>query len=90
MRSEQHGVPISILARYRKVTLCADIMFVNKIPFFVTISRNIKFGTIEVLKNRKHPTILKAFKNVSALYKTRGVLLNMAHTDTQFEPMQVY
>jgi hypothetical protein len=47
------------MERHRDVTLCADIVFINQIPFFITISRNIKFGTIKVLKNRKHPTIFK-------------------------------
>jgi hypothetical protein len=47
--SAQQGVPRGIMERYRHVTICADIMFVNQIPFFVTISRNIKFGTIEAL-----------------------------------------
>ena len=57
-------VPVTIMERYRRVTLGADIMFVNKIPFFVTISRAIKFGTLELLKNRKIPTIMEAARHV--------------------------
>ena len=41
-----------ILEKYRDVTLCVDIMFVNKIPFIITISRYIKIITVEVLPNR--------------------------------------
>ena len=29
------------------VTLAADVMFVNGLPFFMTLSRNIRFGTAE-------------------------------------------
>jgi hypothetical protein len=53
VRTAYKAVPRGIMANYRDVTLCVDIMFVNKIPFLVTISRNIKFGTAEVLKNRR-------------------------------------
>ena len=52
-------IPTSIISRYQKVTVSADIMFVNKIPFFVTISRHIKFGTAEFLTNQKTVSILK-------------------------------
>jgi hypothetical protein len=58
--------------RYRNVTLCIDIMFVNKIAFLLTISRGIKFGTAEILKDRKHLTIMSAIKHVVALYSKRG------------------
>ena len=33
-------VPSKLMSQYRNVTIGADIMFVNKLPFFVTISRN--------------------------------------------------
>jgi hypothetical protein len=87
MRSEHHRVPRSIMERHQDVTLYANIIFVNKIPFFITISRKIKFGTVKVLKNQKHTTILQAFKNVNALYKNRGFRLTMGHTDNEFQPM---
>ena len=51
-------IPASIMSNYQNVTLGGDIMFVNKIPFFMTISRNIKFGTAEVLQNQQSATIL--------------------------------
>jgi hypothetical protein len=88
VRMEYHGIPCGIMERHQDVTLCVDIMFVNQIPFFITISRNIKFGTIEVLKNPKNPTILQAFKNVNAIYNNRGFQITMGHTDNEFEPMR--
>jgi hypothetical protein len=47
------NVPDSIMARYHNVILGADIMFVNRIPFFVTISRHLQFGTVEALPNQQ-------------------------------------
>ena len=39
----------SILEHYGEITLCVDLMYVNKVPSLVTLSRNIKFGTMEVV-----------------------------------------
>jgi hypothetical protein len=65
---ERQDVLRTIMDRYRNVALCIDIMFVNKIAFLVTISRGIKFGTAETLRDRKHLTIMSAIKSVVALY----------------------
>jgi hypothetical protein len=53
-----------IMDRYCHVTLARDIMFVNKMPFFMTVSRAIKFGTSEMISNRRNPTILIAIRQV--------------------------
>ena len=45
-------VPKEILKHHKKVTLCGDIFFVQGYPFFVTLSRNIKFNTTEELKKK--------------------------------------
>jgi hypothetical protein len=45
------GVPLSILERYQHTVLAIDIMFVNKIPFLITISWGLHTGTIENLAN---------------------------------------
>ena len=65
------------MERYRRVTLRADIMFVYKIPLFATIIRAIKFGTLEMLKNRKIPTILEAVQHVYRTYKQRGFQIDV-------------
>jgi hypothetical protein len=86
--TEEHQITRAIMERHRDIVLCADIMYVNQLPFFVTIGRNIKFGTVELLKSRKHPTILQSFKTVSAIYKKRGFRVTMGHTDNEFAPMR--
>ena len=42
-------IPKEILFKHPSVTLAGDVFFVNKIPFFVTLSRHIKFGTVQHL-----------------------------------------
>ena len=60
------------MSQYREVVLGADIMFINRIPFFMTISQCIKFGTDKMLKNQQNKTILMAIKQVKSLYMQRG------------------
>ena len=52
-------VPHQILKIYRNIMLCTEIMFINKIPFLITVSRHIKFVTIEPLVNRQITNISK-------------------------------
>jgi hypothetical protein len=75
------------MEKYRDVTICADIMFVNKIPFLVTISRGIKIGMVETLANRKQPTVVAAFKSVKGIYARQGFRVRLAHMDNEFAPM---
>jgi hypothetical protein len=42
-------IPKEILDMNKAVTIAADVMFVNGIPFVVTISRKIKFTTTEYI-----------------------------------------
>jgi hypothetical protein len=66
------SIPATIMSRYRNVTLAGNIMLVNKLPFFVTISRNIRFCTSEFLANRKSNTIFKAITRVHQTDAKRG------------------
>ena len=68
VESKISEIPMSIMNRYRDVIVGGDIMFVNKIPFFVTVSRGIKFGTAEMLQTQLTKTILSAIKQVKGLY----------------------
>ena len=52
------------MSRYHNIILAGDIMFVNKIEFFMTVSRYIKFGTVEMMKNQQNKAILAAIKHV--------------------------
>jgi hypothetical protein len=45
------GVPPAILDRYQQLVMSIDIMFVNKIPFFITVSCGLHFGMVKNLLN---------------------------------------
>ena len=78
----------SILEHYGEVTLCVDLMYVNKVPLLVTLSRNIKFGTMEAVTDRKETTLLSSIKGVISLYKKAGFKVTVALMDGEFVPLR--
>ena len=82
------GVPPEIIKTYRSIILTMDIMFINKVAFFVTSSRNLKIGTVEALPNRQIPTIIQRLKSVIALYRHRGFEISAILADNEFEAIR--
>jgi hypothetical protein len=80
-------VPTEILKLYGNVVLSIDIMFINKVPFFITKSRNLHFATVESLTNRQITNVLAALKRVVQLYKRRGFHIQTIQADPEFEPL---
>jgi len=85
VRAGVDPVPPDTLRRHRNVTLAIDIMFVNKIPFLVTVSRNIRFVTVTDLANRQSTTVEKALHGVIKLYRHRGFGVTTILCDQEFE-----
>jgi hypothetical protein len=82
------NLPLVIMERYRDVVLGGDIMFVNKIPFFMTISRNIRFGTLESLPKQSAKSILGSIKKRKQLYSQQGFRITHMMMDGQFEMLR--
>eukprot|EP00178_Gracilaria_changii_P013526 TRINITY_DN381_c1_g1_i1.p1 TRINITY_DN381_c1_g1~~TRINITY_DN381_c1_g1_i1.p1 ORF type:complete len:1004 (-),score=118.29 TRINITY_DN381_c1_g1_i1:1292-3985(-) len=81
-------VPDDIMKRHREVVVCFDVMYVNGIPFAVSISRALKFGTVEAIKNRKAQTLLNSIKVIQATYARRGFLANRIAADNEFASLE--
>ncbi len=79
---------IEIIKKHRDMLLCIDVMFVNKIPFLMNISRDIKFGTTEMIPRRDVKHIFKAINNVKASYRKWGFRIMRVHADNEFEPLR--
>jgi Reverse transcriptase (RNA-dependent DNA polymerase) len=82
------NIPASIFEQYRDVVLAGDIMFVSKMPFFMSISRKIKFGTAELLPNQQSKSLMIAIKNVKNVYMKRGFNISIILMDGQFESLR--
>ena len=57
-------VPTEYLKVGKKIYLTYDVFFVNKIPFFITLSRKIDFTVTAHLKDQKIKTTFLAFLEV--------------------------
>ena len=51
-------LPKEIMEKHGDVTLAIDVMLINRIPFAVTTSRNIHFGTAELVKDMKKAMLI--------------------------------
>jgi len=61
---------------------------VNKIPFFLTLSRKICFTAVNHLTDRTDPQIFKAFKEIYQYYLQRGFRITTVHADGEFAPIK--
>jgi hypothetical protein len=69
--------------------MSADIFFVNKIPFFLTLSRKICFTAVNHLADRTVKTIFKAYEEIHKFYLNRGFHITTLLVDGEFAPLQV-
>jgi hypothetical protein len=81
-------VPRDLLKLHRDVTMTADIFFVNKIPFFLNLSRRISFTAVSHLADRTTKTIFKEYELIHRFYLKRGFHIKMLNVDNEFAPLQ--
>ena len=77
-------VPMYMLDKNKFIILDVDIFYVNKIPFFTSLSRNIQFNTIQHVLNRKKITIYGAILLVCKIYGSRGFTVKVVNGDNEF------
>jgi hypothetical protein len=82
------NIPSGLMMQYRDITLSGDVMFVNQVPFFVTIAQHVKFGTVEMLQSQHARVIMIAIKQVSKIYRRRGFWVTNMSMDGQFESIR--
>lgn len=83
----QQVIPPETLEKCKEVTMAMDIMFVNKLAFLVTISRSLKFGTVECPQTRHLDQVLDAVKRRQELHAKRSFKLFTMHSDLEFDEL---
>jgi hypothetical protein len=79
---------MELMKLHKEVFLTTDILFVNKIPFFLTLSRKICFTAVNHLADRMVPHIFKDFKEMYQYYLQRGFHIKTVHADGEFAPLK--
>ena len=80
-------IPMQLYEKLRDVTLAADVMFVNGLPFFITLSRGIKLITIQFLPSRTINMLSDKLQTILNLYRRGGYLIRTALMDMEFKPL---
>jgi hypothetical protein len=80
-----HGIFVKM---HKYVTLVADVMFVNGLPFLVTSSRGMSLVTIEYLPSRTAKRLVNTLRRVFRIYRTGGYAIQMTLMDIDFEKLK--
>lgn len=81
-------LPDDVLDMHRNTTLCVDVFYVQQVPILHSISRNVKFRTVQALRDQYKPTLLSGLQKILALYDHAGFKVNTVHADGQFAPLE--
>jgi hypothetical protein len=82
-------VPVELLKLHKEVYVTANLFFVSKIPFFLTLSCKICFTAINHPADRTVPQIFMVFKEIYQYYLQCGFCITMVHADGEFAPLKV-
>ena len=73
---------------HKDIVMTAEILFVNTIPFFLKVSKNICFDMLHHLANRKVKTIYTAFNEVYINCRNCRFRIITLQIDGDFSPLQ--
>ena len=86
--SEYVSIPAALIDTNRLVTLVADVMFVSGLPFFITMSRKIRFVTVQYVPRRTAPELCNALKQTLNVYKRAGFVCQLGLMDGEFKKIK--
>ncbi len=81
-------IPRDFVQLHKYVTLVADVMLVNGLPFLVTSSRGLSLVTVEHLPSRTAKRLAQTLERVFRIYATAGFVVQMAMMDVEFEKIR--
>jgi hypothetical protein len=81
-------IPRVILDVHSRVTLVADVMFVNGVPFLVSASRNINLITIEHVPHHTAAKLGHLLQHIINVYARAGFTVQTILMDNDFEKVK--
>ena len=76
---------LAVKERYRRATICTDVMYINGMAMLVTISRNIKLGTIEGIHSTSADNLAATIMSIIRVYRQGGFKVSVTLMDGEFE-----
>jgi hypothetical protein len=84
VRPDLIRLPQQLYERLKIVTLAADVMFVNGLPFFITKSRGIKLITVQFLPSHTADRLVESLHSVMRVYRRGGFIVETCLMDMEF------
>jgi len=88
VRTDFVHIPQVILERHRLVVLTADVIFVNGIPFLVSLARGLNLLTAEFLPTRTAKSLASRFEQIKHMYARGGFTVGTILMDNEFEKVR--
>ena len=85
--SDRVTTPRHFKLLHKSVTLVADVLFVNGIPFFITISRKICFVDVEHMQSRTANQPSRYLNKALSLYARASYNVEVLFMDMGFDPV---
>jgi hypothetical protein len=80
--------PQDFIEMHKYVTIVADVLFVNGLPFLVTSSRGISLLTLEFLPLHTAKRLVLTLEQVIRVYGVAGFIVQVALMDMEFEKLK--
>jgi hypothetical protein len=90
VKTEIVSIPKEIHELHKEVTLTINIFFVNKIPFFLTLSRVLYFTMVTNLPDRSLDQIFKALKVIFYYYLQQSFHVTFITGDGEFASLEQF
>ena len=83
--SDYVAIPEQMKGKMKTVNVTVDVMFVNKIPFMISLGKNVKFTTIKNEVDWKSATLLRSFRSIKSVYTNKNIFIMTLYMDNHFE-----
>ena len=79
--------PKWLIKLHDKLFITVGMMFINRMPFLISVLRNIKFSTIQKMANIKKATLLGGIGTIIAQYRKGGFHIKTLLLDQKFNAL---
>ena len=79
--------PKWLIKLHDKLFITLGMMFINRMPFIISVLRNIKFSTIQKMANIKKATLLGGIGTIIAQYRKGGFHIKTLLLDQKFNAL---
>ena len=76
MLNSLDNLPNELIKEHGNITIAIELMYMNVIPFMMTMSQAIHFCTAEMIENKTKLMIIKSIQQTIDTYHGRGFKAN--------------